>query len=66
MRKTFGYGRISDFETKKTINKIFDRYKLIVDPHTAVGLSAWEMNNLIKKKEEYIWLQLTTVNLSKQ
>ena len=54
MRKTFGYGRISDFKTKKTINKIFDRYKLIVDPHTAVGLSVGDEQ--LDKKERRIYL----------
>ena len=54
MRKTFGYGKISDFETKKTINQIFDRYKLIVDPHTAVGLSVGDKQ--LDKKERRIYL----------
>ena len=54
MRKTFGYGRLSDFETKKTINQIFNRYKLIVDPHTAVGLSVGEKQ--LDKKERRIYL----------
>ena len=54
MRKTFGYGRLSDFETKKTINQIFDRYKLIVDPHTAVGLSVGEKQ--LDKEERRIYL----------
>ena len=54
MRKTFGYGRLSDSETKKTINQIFDRYKVIVDPHTAVGLSVGEKQ--LDKKERRIYL----------
>ena len=33
----FNGGSISDTETKKTINNIFKKYNIIVDPHTAVG-----------------------------
>ena len=41
-------------ETKKTIGEIFNKYKLIIDPHTAVGLSVGdkELNN--KEKRIYI------------
>ena len=53
MRKTFGYGRISDFETKKQLIK-FDKYKLILDPHTAVGLSVGDKQ--LDKKERRIYL----------
>ena len=54
MRKTFGYGKLSDSETKKTISQIYNKYKLIIDPHTAVGISVGdkELNN----KEKRIYL----------
>ena len=54
MRKIFGYGKLSDSETKKTISQIYNRYKLIIDPHTAVGISVGdkELNN----KEKRIYL----------
>ena len=54
MRKTFGYGNLSDSETKKTISQIYNKYKLIIDPHTAVGISVGdkELNN----KEKRIYL----------
>ena len=37
MLKDFEGGSISDNETKKTINKIFKKFNIIIDPHTAVG-----------------------------
>ena len=54
MRKFFGYGKLSDAETKKTISQIYDRYKLIIDPHTAVGISVG--NRELNHKEKRIYL----------
>ena len=42
--KTFDKGKLSDNYTKNTIKKIFEKYQIIVDPHTAVGI------NIGKKK----------------
>ena len=61
MRKIFGYGKISDSETKKTICQIYNKYKLIIDPHTAVGISVGdkELNNNEKR------IYLATAHYSK-
>jgi threonine synthase len=39
MRNSFRYGRLNDKETLSSINKIFKRFRIIIDPHTAVGYS---------------------------
>ena len=39
MKNSFRYGRLNDKETLTSINKIFKRFRIIIDPHTAVGYS---------------------------
>ena len=39
MMDNFGYGKLTDVLTKKTIKLIYNKYKIIIDPHTAVGVS---------------------------
>lgn len=47
--KEFKGGRLSDSETMETIQEIYANKKIIIDPHTAVGLS---VGRKIRKKEE--------------
>lgn len=54
MRDIFEYGKISDIATKKTIEKINKNYNVIIDPHTAVGLSVG--NEKLNKKEKRVYL----------
>ena len=39
LRKVFGYGRLNDDETAQSIKLISENFGIILDPHTAVGLS---------------------------
>ena len=50
----FNGGSISDTETKKTINNIFKKYNIIVDPHTAVGYAVGK--KLLKDSEKRVYL----------
>ena len=54
MLKDFKGGSISDNETKKTINKIFKKFNIIIDPHTAVGYAVGK--KLLKDSEKRIYL----------
>ena len=54
MLKDFEGGSISDNETKKTINKIFKKFNIIIDPHTAVGYAVGK--KLLKDSEKRIYL----------
>ena len=54
MRETFGYGKLSDSETKTTISQIYNKYKLFIDPHTAVGISVGEKE--LDNNEKRIYL----------
>jgi threonine synthase len=39
MKSSFSYGRLNDKETLTSIKKIFKSFRIIIDPHTAVGYS---------------------------
>ena len=53
MMDNFGYGKLTDVLTKKTINLIYNKHKIIIDPHTAVGVSVGQ-KELKTKEKEYI------------
>ena len=54
MLKDFNGGCISDYETKKTINKIHKKFNIIIDPHTAVGYAVGK--KLLKNEEKRVYL----------
>jgi len=54
MLRDFCGGCISDAETKKTINHIFKKYDLIIDPHTAVGYAVGK--KLLNDNEKRVYL----------
>ena len=54
MLRDFYGGCISDAETKKTINHIFKKYNLIIDPHTAVGYAVGK--KLLNDSEKRVYL----------
>tara|TARA_Y100000589_G_C27039077_1_gene582349 strand:- start:428 stop:1006 length:579 start_codon:yes stop_codon:yes gene_type:complete len=54
MLKDFDGGCISDYETKKTIKKIYKKYNIIIDPHTAVGYAVGK--KLLANEEKRIYL----------
>ena len=39
IKNFFYFGSVSDTDTANTIKKIFNDYKIIIDPHTAVGIN---------------------------
>ncbi len=39
IKKFFYFGSVSDTDTVSTIRQIFNDYKIVIDPHTAVGIS---------------------------
>ncbi len=41
---------VSDKQTLRTIDKIYSKYKYILDPHTAVGITAALKSNFIKSR----------------
>ena len=49
IRKDFVSETISEQELLSCIKKVYENYKIIIDPHTAVGLGALEKINLIGK-----------------
>jgi len=49
IRKDFVSETISEQELLSCIKKVYQNYKIIIDPHTAVGLGALEKINLIGK-----------------
>ena len=59
--KEFMGGSVSDSKTKKTIKKIYDDFKIITDPHTAVGYSIGK--KLLKNNEKRVYL--STAHFSK-
>ena len=38
--------RVSEEEVLKTIKDVYDKYKTILDPHTAIGYNAFDKVNL--------------------
>ena len=54
MLNTFGYGKLTDYSTKKTIKFIYNKYKVIIDPHTAVGISVGQKQLKTKEKRVYL------------
>lgn len=54
MRVSFSYGRLSDKETLISIEKIFKKYRIILDPHTAVGYSIGQA--VLDNSEKRIYL----------
>ena len=49
IRKDFVSETISEQELLSCIKKVYENYKIIIDPHTAVGLGALEKINLVGK-----------------
>ena len=49
IKKDFVSETISEQELLSCIKKVYENYKIIIDPHTAVGLGALEKINLIGK-----------------
>ena len=49
IRKDFVSETISEQELLSYIKKVYENYKIIIDPHTAVGLGALEKINLVGK-----------------
>ena len=49
IRKDFASETISEQELLSCIKKVYENYKIIIDPHTAVGLGALEKINLVGK-----------------
>ena len=54
MMDNFGYGKLTDVLTKKTINLIYNKHKIIIDPHTAVGVSVGQKELKTKEKRVYL------------
>ena len=50
----FVAGRLSDRKTQETIQKIYNEFGVIVDPHTAVGICLGR--ELLKKNEKNVYL----------
>ena len=50
IQKNFISESISEQELLSCIKKVYENYKIIIDPHTAVGLGALEKINLDGKK----------------
>ena len=49
IKKDFVSETISEQELLSCIKKVYENYKIIIDPHTAVGLRALEKINLVGK-----------------
>ncbi len=54
MLEVFSSGKLSDINTMKTIEKIYKKFKIIIDPHTAVGYSVGK--KLLKEDNKTIYL----------
>ena len=54
MLKIFSSGKLSDIDTMKTIEKIYKKFKIIIDPHTAVGYSVGK--KILKEENKTIYL----------
>ena len=50
IKKDFISESVSEQELLTCIKKVYEKYKIIIDPHTAVGLGALEKINLTGKK----------------
>ena len=50
IKKDFISETISEKELLSCIKKVYEKHKIIIDPHTAVGLGVLEKINLIGKK----------------
>ena len=50
IKKDFISESVSEQELLSCIKKVYEKYKIIIDPHTAVGLGALEKINLTGKK----------------
>jgi threonine synthase len=57
-------GRSNDKETKKTIKEIYEKYKYIVDPHTAVGVKVL-LEHEEKFKGKYNLVSVATAHPAK-
>ena len=54
IRENFFSKRITEKQTIDTIKEIYQKYNIIVDPHTAVGIAAGKKINKTKKPIVYI------------
>ncbi len=54
MLRDFNGGCISDNETKETIKKVYKKYNVIIDPHTAVGYAVGK--KLLDDDEKRVYL----------
>ncbi len=54
MKDSFNYGRLGDKETLLSIEKIFKEFRIILDPHTAVGVSIGQ--TVLDDSEKRIYL----------
>ncbi len=54
IRKTFTAGRINDKQTLTTIENIYKKFEILIDPHTAVGLKIGK--KILAKDERIIYL----------
>jgi len=54
MLKIFTSGKLNDNETMETIDKLYRNFKIIIDPHTAVGYSVGK--RLLNKDNKRIYL----------
>ena len=52
--KDFDGGSISDNETRKTIDYVFKKFNLVIDPHTAVGYAVGK--KLLDESEKRVYL----------
>ena len=60
IKENFCSESLSEEETKKTIKNIYDKYQILIDPHTAVGVGA--LNNFSFKENTVV---LATAHPSK-
>ena len=60
IRENFCSESLSEAETRKTIKNIYEKYQILIDPHTAIGVGA--LNNLSFKENSVI---LATAHPSK-
>lgn len=62
IKQTFKGGKIDDKQTISTIKDIYEKFKLIIDPHTAVGL---QIGRKILKENDQKIVYLATAHYAK-